>query len=83
MIPFEEVVTLMSNTTQPHDEALPDTGVDPEWERTLSPMFITSNDYGTRATSLLLISSDALKIELSEMTFDVKGKELTNHTIIV
>ena len=83
VIHFEEVVTLMSNTTQPHDEALPDTGVDPEWERTLSPMFITSNDYGTRATSLLLISSDALKIELSEMTFDVKGKELTNHTIIV
>ena len=83
IIHFEEIVTLMSNSTQPDTEALPQTGLAEEWERTLSPMFITSNEYGTRATSLLMVSRDASKIEFSEMTFDKKGNALTNQTIVV
>ena len=83
MIRFEEIVTLMSNATKAGDEALPNTGIALDCERTLSPMFITSTYYGTRATSLLLISPDASKIEFSEMTFDHKGNPITNQTIVI
>ena len=40
------------------DEALPDTGVGIEWERTLSPLFIQSPSYGTRASTVVLIGYD-------------------------
>ena len=37
------------------DESLPDTGVGLEWERILSPVFISSPTYGTRSSTILLI----------------------------
>lgn len=40
------------------DEALPDTGVGIERERWLSSMFIVSPEYGTRASTVLLVARD-------------------------
>lgn len=40
------------------DEALPDTGVGLELERRLSPAFIRQREYGTRASTLLLVGHD-------------------------
>ncbi|OCA85200.1 NRDE family protein [Pseudobacillus wudalianchiensis] len=37
------------------DEALPKTGVPLEWERKLSPLFINSEHYGTRSSTVLII----------------------------
>lgn len=40
------------------DADLPDTGVGPELERRLSPAFIRGRDYGTRASTLVLVGHD-------------------------
>ena len=37
------------------DEELPSTGVSLDWERKLSPLFINSEDYGTRSSTVLII----------------------------
>ena len=39
------------------DKDLPQTGVTLEWERTLSPIFVSSPTYGTRSSTVLLIDS--------------------------
>jgi uncharacterized protein with NRDE domain len=36
-----------------HDESLPETGVPLDWERRLSSVFIASETYGTRASTVL------------------------------
>ena len=51
------------------DAALPDTGVGLAWERALSPLFIQSPDYGTRASSVLLIRHDGA-VTFAERTFE-------------
>jgi len=54
-IDIEAVFEILSNRHYPPEDQLPDTGVDPSWERILSPIFIRSNVYGTRSSSILLI----------------------------
>ena len=46
---------IMANTKQAADEELPNTGVSREWEKILSSPFIATENYGTRATTLLRI----------------------------
>jgi len=48
---------------------LPDTGVGPERERILSPIFIDDEKYGTRSTTVLLIDR-ADRVTFIERTFD-------------
>jgi uncharacterized protein with NRDE domain len=50
------------------DHLLPDTGVGMEWERALSASFIATPDYGTRASTALLIDHEG-GILLVERTF--------------
>ncbi len=45
------------------DAALPDTGIDPVWERRLSAAFIVGEDYGTRASTLVLVDATGLWFE--------------------
>lgn len=52
-LPMESILDLLKTQERPPDHHLPDTGVGIEWERTLSPMFITSPDYGTRCSTVL------------------------------
>ncbi len=40
------------------DELLPDTGIGPERERFLSPLFIRGDQYGTRTTTLIMVDRD-------------------------
>lgn len=51
----EDIFFLLGNSAIPSDSHLPDTGVGLDWERILSPLFITSNIYGTRSSSIILI----------------------------
>jgi uncharacterized protein with NRDE domain len=44
---------MLSDTTRAADGRLPDTGVSLEWERLLSPICIESDDYGTRASTMV------------------------------
>lgn len=45
----------LADERQPADAQLPDTGVGPQRERTLAPVFIRGRDYGTRASTIVAI----------------------------
>ena len=51
----EELFQILNERTIADDESLPNTGVGPEWEIILSPIFILSPTYGTRSSTLLFI----------------------------
>ncbi len=57
---------LMDGQTAP-DAELPDTGIGLSRERDLSPIFITAGDYGTRSSTVLLVSVDG-SVEFHERT---------------
>ena len=62
------VFRVLADVEPAPDDALPDTGVGKDWERALSPMFIDTPDYGTRASSVLRILADGT-IRLVERSF--------------
>jgi uncharacterized protein with NRDE domain len=47
---------LLSDPHQPADNLLPETGIGREWERLLSSAFIGSDEYGTRSSTVVLVS---------------------------
>ncbi|MBI4209271.1 MAG: NRDE family protein [Deltaproteobacteria bacterium] len=54
----EDLLDLLADTTPARDSELPDTGVGLELERMLSPIFIKSPTYGTRASTIILIDTE-------------------------
>lgn len=62
------VFCVLEDRTQPPDAELPDTGVGLEWERMLSPLFVSGQIYGTRSSSVLLAERDG-EICVTERTF--------------
>lgn len=63
----QQALLLLQDSTQPNDADLPNTGVGLVWERLLATAFIKSPIYGTRASSVLLLSKDTL--QLTEQTW--------------
>ena len=53
---IEDLFRFLSDQTVRDDHELPDTGVGLEKERMLSPVFIKSPDYGTRSSTLILVT---------------------------
>ncbi|QQK78185.1 NRDE family protein [Salicibibacter cibarius] len=68
-IKTEALFRILSHTEQAPDEALPSTGVDLNFERQLSPLFIHTGNYGTRASTVLLIDNQG-KVTFVERRFD-------------
>jgi uncharacterized protein with NRDE domain len=60
---------LLQDRHIPPDANLPDTGVGLEWERTLSPIFVSSPTYGTRSSTVLLIDQQD-RVTFVERTFN-------------
>jgi uncharacterized protein with NRDE domain len=56
----EPLLTLLQKADQAPDEKLPKTGVSLELERMLSPMFIKSEGYGTRSSTVMLLSEQEI-----------------------
>ena len=54
----EALFDILLDRSIPDDDNLPDTGVGLEWERLLSPIFISSPSYGTRSSAILLIDQN-------------------------
>ncbi|HZG72931.1 MAG TPA: NRDE family protein [Chondromyces sp.] len=54
-ISIEKLFSMMENHQQAPTEQLPETGVSLEWEQLLSPMFIKTENYGTKSSTVLLI----------------------------
>jgi uncharacterized protein with NRDE domain len=63
----EDFLEILSNSDQAPDADLPDTGIDKKIEKLISPIFIHMPGYGTRVSSVLLISATG-KIEFFEKT---------------
>ncbi len=64
----ENIFKILRDRTVPPDSELPETGVGIEWERILSPLFIESNLYGTRASSILSIDTSG-QVVFHERTY--------------
>ncbi len=64
----EALFSMLKDSSRPPDDKLPDTGIDRQWERTLSPVFITSDIYGTRCSSVILVDASG-KTAFHERTF--------------
>lgn len=54
----EELFGLLADTREADPKDLPETGIGPEWERFLSPVFIRGEDYGTRSSTLVCLDAE-------------------------
>jgi uncharacterized protein with NRDE domain len=54
----ESLFLLLKDHAVAPDDKLPSTGVPLEWERILSPIFITSPTYGTRSSTVILVDKE-------------------------
>ena len=54
----EACLAFLHDSEHPPDDELPNTGVELDMERMLSPLFIASGRYGTRASSVILLNED-------------------------
>jgi len=76
---IEQLFKLLQKAEPFPDDHLPQTGVSHEWERTLSPLFIKSEGYGTRSSTVILFSRK--NIEFIERTFT--EEKMTEQSFIV
>jgi uncharacterized protein with NRDE domain len=67
-LPVDGIFRLLADRSPAADTCLPETGVGPELERVLSPLFITSPVYGTRSSTLLVVDR-ADRMTFVERTF--------------
>ena len=56
--PAPPLFEMLSDTRGSEDSELPDTGVGIAWERRLSSPLITGEDYGSRASTVLVAGAD-------------------------
>ncbi len=68
----EALLDLLRDSTPAADAQLPDTGVGLDWERLLSPIFIEGQHYGTRSSTILLISRQG-EATFVEQSYDAHG----------
>jgi uncharacterized protein with NRDE domain len=73
-IDIEAVFRILADGTRPPDDRLPDTGVGLAWERILSPIFVSSETYGTRSSSVLLIRRNGEAV-FAERSFTLKNQD--------
>jgi len=59
---------LLEDRSLPAEEDIPLTGLDRNWERVLSPLFVESEDYGTRSSSVIFMAASG-QVSFAERTF--------------
>lgn len=69
------LLALLEDDWNPPPELLPDTGIDPRWERMLGSIFIRSADYGTRASTALIVAADGSFV-MAERSFGSEGRPM-------
>jgi len=65
----EQLFEIMADKEPPDDKDLPDTGVGLERERMLGPMCIVSPNYGTRATTVIMVDRQN-RVQFRERSLD-------------
>jgi uncharacterized protein with NRDE domain len=71
-ISTENLFSILRDEGRAADDQLPDTGIGLDRERALSSMFIKTNGYGTRCSTVILVSKQG------EVTFEERTFDLTN-----
>lgn len=56
-VDLDQAFAILADRSPAADAELPDTGIPLQWERALSAAFISTKDYGTRCTTLLMRSA--------------------------
>lgn len=69
----DRLLAILQDRERAPDALLPDTGVGREMERFLSPLFIASERYGTRASTVVLQRADR-SLEVTEQTYSRGGE---------
>lgn len=70
----QALLAALRDASAPEETELPDTGIGVAGERILSPVFIASERYGTRASTVILISGDG-RVWVTERAFGAHGVE--------
>ena len=70
---IEDLLALLADRRIAGDASLPDTGVSRDWERLLSAAFIVAPNYGTRASTVLLIDREG-GVHFRERSFGEGGE---------
>jgi uncharacterized protein with NRDE domain len=71
---FEPLLDLLADSRRASDHEVPSTGLGPELESRLSSIFIPGDDYGTRASTVVLMREDGL-VQFAERTYGPGGVE--------
>ncbi|MEO8012073.1 MAG: NRDE family protein, partial [Dokdonella sp.] len=71
----QRLLDLLLDVHVADDASLPDTGIDHELEKLLSPVFICGSEYGTRASTLLLHDGDG-GLHVRERAFAAQAQVL-------
>jgi len=66
----DTLFAMLYDEQRANDQSLPDTGIGLERERALSSMFIKTNGYGTRCSTVILVSHDH-EVMFSERVYDL------------
>jgi uncharacterized protein with NRDE domain len=69
-----KILNLLQDSESFSLEKLPDTGLNPEMEKAVSPIFIKTENYGTRCSTLLTIDNGGL-VHFTEKTYHINGEE--------
>lgn len=77
-VEMEGLFEILQDAEESADSDLPDTGIGTEFERMLSPMFIKTPDYGTRSSTVVLISHDD-KVSFAERVYNSGTLQQENH----
>ncbi len=72
----EEIFNILHNRRTADDQSLPDTGVDIDMERVLSPVFIVSPGYGTRSSTIISIDRED-RVQFIERTYIPNSDQTT------
>ncbi|MBN4062315.1 NRDE family protein, partial [Bacteroidales bacterium AH-315-I05] len=63
----ESIFEMLDDRTIANNNDLPETGIGMEWESVLSPIFIKTEKYGTRCSTVLLIDKN------NQVTFEERS----------
>lgn len=69
------IFQFLNDDTQAPDDQLPETGIPYKWEKAVSSLFIKTEKYGTRCSSILLIDHDG-SVEFTERRFKPQTDEI-------
>ncbi len=82
-ISSHDLFPILTDQSVPEEILLPDTGVGIEMEKMLSPLFIQSDIYGTRSSTVMIVDREG-NLDVSERTYSPKNKnDYTNKSFIL